>query len=169
MIKYINIFTQRLNSEVTMADIVNHMLMTHRFTMMEGLEYINVRQTIEKYFLKLDELLLENPELSEKYVMKIHYKHCDLILAFLIEVKNKIRSITTRTEYAQLFREMINDHNIYCYDKNHIRRWLDNKEIENALFSCRKRIMRPEIIKAKRAGKIVYFDETGDINFMEVV
>ena len=168
IVRYINEFVTSLHSDVTVEDVVNHLLMAHRFTFMDGLEYTELRWLAENIFIKLDKLLIDNPELSQHHVIDITANDRELILSFLSELKIKLYNITSRELYARLFKDMIVSHNIYCHDKLYIKTWLNTGEIADSLTCCRKRVEMPNIIKAKKEGKMPYFNDGGDIDYMYV-
>jgi hypothetical protein len=168
IVRYINEFVTSLRSDVTVEDVVNHLLMAHRFTFMDGLEYTELRWLAENIFIKLDKLLIDNPELSQHHAIDITANDRELILSFLSELKIKLYNITSRELYARLFKDMIVSHNIYCHDKPYIKTWLNTDEIADSLTCCRKRVEMPNIIKAKKEGKIAYFNDGGDIDYMYV-
>lgn len=169
IIKYINEFAIKLNGELTTYNIINHLLMAHRFTFMDELEYLEVRWGAENIFIELDKLLKDNPSLPQGYIFNISETVRDLILSFLKELKSKLFNITKRSEYAKLFKEMIVSHNIYCYDKPYINMWLNRDEIADSLLCCRKRIEMPSIRKAKIQGKIAFINQGKDIEYMELI
>ena len=169
IIRYINEFVTSLNGNITVSNVVHHVLMAHRFTFMDGLEYTEIRWCAENIFIELDKLLANNPELSKHHIVDINDMDRELMLAFLEELKCKLFAITKREDYAKLFKDMIVSHNIYCYDKPYIQKWLDKNEIADSLLCCRKRIEIPNIIKAKKQGKIAYVNDGKDIEYMEVI
>ena len=166
---YINEFIASLNSNVTVSDAVNHLLMAHRFTFMDGLEYMEVRWLAENIFIQLDKLLEYNPALSQHHIIDMSEPDRELILLFLKELKIKLYNIKSREVYAKLFQDMIVSHNIYCYDKLYINRWLNRDEIKDSLVCCRKRIETSNINKAYKQGKVAYFNEGGDIDYKDTI
>jgi hypothetical protein len=55
IVRYINEFIAALqHDKITVSDIINHVLMMHRFTFMQDLEYTEIRWLAENLFIEVD-------------------------------------------------------------------------------------------------------------------
>jgi hypothetical protein len=125
----------------------------------------NVRSWVEKEFDKLDNIQTRgelNQILSRK--IKIHWQVRDLLLEFIDEIDKLTCGITSRNMYAKLCNEAYIRASMRTnLVANSMLKFINQADISEAQDSCRRRLKRDELVKAKKEGKIAYFDDTGDI------
>lgn len=158
--EYFTDFRNYLANGILIKQMLEYAIMLHRFTFMQGLEYLNIRDIVDKWFKTIEPLTDEeiNAQLQDK--AKLHYKHVQLLLLFCDEIENKLKSIKTRVEYSHLHKEMIINHNLFCsISKPYIWRWADKESLNKSMQTVQLKLSEVEIAKAKATGKkVLYVD-----------
>lgn len=129
----------------------------------------NVRNWVEKEFDKLDNInTREELEAILSRKIKIHWQMRDLLVQFIDEIDKMTSAIKSRSEYAGVINEAIIRSNMRInLVATSMRKFVDIKDVMSSQMDCRRRLKIDELIKAKKEGKIAYFDETGDIVITE--